>query len=242
MSIVVYKLVQVRPAPDAAYEPRACARIRLALTNTTFYEPCMPELGEKQRPIRSADRVVNASHARLCALPKSAEHAALVEEISDIYEPTKKYDSALSILNPCIEYRANETFYGRRVSFFLSQSAVYSFDLGKNEGKHTFESIDFPLVNENARILYNVDGAFAGIVEFDRVRRVDSGIYLKSHANQPMTFVYPTNGSIAALLRRRAAGELDGSFFTPEIVAAQQIHNETVKKMIAANQQRQLNE
>lgn len=242
MSIVVYKLVQVRPAPDAAYEPRACARIRLALTNTVFYEPSRREKGETQCPIVSIYRIVNASHAHFCALPKSAEHAALVEQISDIYEPTKKYDSALSILNPCIEYRANETFYGRRVSFVLSQQAVYSIEFGKNKGKHMFEMIDFPLANENIRVIYTENGAFGCIAEFDRISRVHSGMYLTPRVKNPMRHVHSHNHGIYAMLRRQAEGELDDSFFTPEIVAAQQIHNETVLKMIVANQQQPLNE
>jgi hypothetical protein len=238
MSITAYKLVQVRPAPDAAYEPRGCARIRLSLTDTEFYEPATRKTGKPQRLLHDAAQIVNASHARFCARPKSAEHAALVEEISDIYAPTRKYDSALSILEPCVEYRVNEAFYGRRVSFVLAPRAVFSIEFKKNQGKHTFERVDFPLVNENLRIVYHPNGALREVVEFDRVRRMESGFYrVVGKCECEADFAYPPNGSLADLMRRHGAGELNNSFFAPEMVAAQQAYKQTVRAMIDANAQ-----
>lgn len=236
MSIIVYKLVQVRPAPDAAYEPRGCARIRLSLTNTEFYEPSTKKTGKPQRLLHNAAQIINASHAHFCALPKSAEHAALVEEISDIYAPTRKYDSALSILDPRVEYRANEAFYGRRVSFVLAQRAVFSIEFKKNQGKHMFECIDFPLISENLRVVYHPNGALCKVVEFDRASRTECGVYeVVGKCECEADFAYPPNGSLAELVRRRDAGELNKSFFTPEIAAAQQAHGESVRAMIDAN-------
>ena len=225
--------------------PNAHVTLRIPYKRTAFKLTY-----EFETPLTSTKRIVNATHARFSALA-SESNPIVVESVVDVHTGAPIPTRVHSFFEPKIGYATGDRIWGRRLTFFTDESALRTFDLHENEGKHAFAPDEFPCTKPRAglRLRYCSNGAFESMVQVgtqqvyckhvDFTPRATSDpkrrkrAYELEHEDRVVKRTYASDGAIARMIARRDGGELDAHFFEKNAHAVQEsAAMDIVQKMI----------